>query len=264
MATKQRNMRAIICAFCKKTFHISAERHSEDKRRFCSQSCAVKKHGKSHSPEHLSWKGMRLRCLYPSHQNYRLYGGRGIKVCERWLHSFPNFLADMGEKPTPKHTIDRIDPDGNYEPGNCRWATMAEQADNKRTTRHLSFNGTTRNLNTWARHLDISTSTLNERIKRDWPLGEIFDPTKRQGRANRRFTDSQISIAKELLFLGVTAIKVTELTGVGRGCIQNMQAGKSHRSIPRAGLNGVDLDVEARAQYERYLRETGRLAEGVG
>lgn len=80
-----------------------------------------------------SWQSMKYRCLDPKAERYAAYGGRGISICERWLHSFPNFLADLGERP-PCTTLDRMDVNGNYEPGNVRWATRAEQDSNKRRT----------------------------------------------------------------------------------------------------------------------------------
>lgn len=82
--------------------------------------------------EYRSWDAMKQRCLNPNDQKYPRYGGRGITICDRWLNSFESFLADMGRKPSPIHTIDRYpENDGNYEPGNCRWATPHQQADNR-------------------------------------------------------------------------------------------------------------------------------------
>lgn len=89
------------------------------------------KHSRRPTPEYATWASMHKRCRIKTNPSYHHYGGRGITVCERW-NVYENFLADMGRRPSPRHSIDRVNNDGNYEPGNCRWATGSEQINNRR------------------------------------------------------------------------------------------------------------------------------------
>jgi len=121
------------------------------------------RHGGSKTLEYRSWRGMMRRCYDPSTDNFNLYGGRGIVVCERW-QSFPMFLLDMGTRPTPSHSIERIDNDGDYEPGNCRWATTKEQANNRRSNRFLEFDGQRLTLKQWSEKTGLGECTIAHRI----------------------------------------------------------------------------------------------------
>lgn len=118
------------------------------------------------SSEYRAWCQAKQRCVNSRNPSYQDYGGRGIQMCERWLNSFESFLADMGPKPSPDHSIERDDVDGHYEPSNCRWATDAEQANNTRRNRRLTFDGVTRTLTEWAAVIGITPSALHGRLKR--------------------------------------------------------------------------------------------------
>ena len=107
----------------------------------CAMPDSKRRHGMSHSVEHRAWSRMKERCYNPHNKKYHLYGARGIKVCERWLNSFENFLADMGTRPSPEHSIDRIESHGNYEPTNCRWATIEQQNNNRSSNRWVVVDG---------------------------------------------------------------------------------------------------------------------------
>ncbi|MFA1289933.1 hypothetical protein ACDJ03_19715 [Xanthomonas axonopodis pv. nakataecorchori] len=123
------------------------------------------KHGLSHLPEYSIWKNMLSRCFDPKDHAFSRYGGRGIVVCSHWMH-FENFLRDMGRRPSPALTIDRIKNDRGYEPDNCRWATIEQQSANRGDNLHLTYQGRTQTLSQWARDLGITVSGLHYRLKR--------------------------------------------------------------------------------------------------
>lgn len=121
-------------------------------------------HSMVESPEYNSWRGAKERCTNQNHIEYHIYGGRGVTMCERWLNSFAAFLEDMGRKPSPKHSIDRFpNNSGNYEPGNCRWATSKEQAENRRITLRVELHGTSITIKEFSERTGIPYSTVRWR-----------------------------------------------------------------------------------------------------
>jgi hypothetical protein len=138
------------------------------------------RHGYSYAAEYRAWQTMRLRCTVPTNSRYADYGGRGIKVCERWLNSVEAFIADMGPKPSPKHELDRYpDNDGNYEPGNCRWATRSENDRNRRSNRMIECDGEALTLAAWAELSGVNAVTIADRIDRGWPAERaVFEPAR--------------------------------------------------------------------------------------
>jgi hypothetical protein len=141
-----------------------------------------KKHGHSingrKSKTYGALVGAKSRCYNSNNSYYPSYGGRGIKVCQRWLdeeHGFENFLVDMGECPSEELSLDRINNDGNYEPENCRWATIEEQSNNKRTSHFVTYNGETKTLTQWCRILGIKRHTLDSRLRSPlWSVERAF------------------------------------------------------------------------------------------
>lgn len=112
------------------------------------------------------YSSMKQRCLNQNAEGYEQYGGRGIKICQRWADSFEQFYKDMGKRPSLKHSIDRIDNDGDYSPENCRWATHDEQMQNTSKTIKVTFNGETKSLEYWCKKFGICSNTIRGRIKR--------------------------------------------------------------------------------------------------
>lgn len=121
-------------------------------------------HGGTGTPEYGSYIEMRRRCLNPKNHAYDRYGGRGITICDRWLNSFEAFREDMGLRPSPHHSLDRIEVNGNYESGNCRWATDKTQAENRRSTRLLTADGRTMGHKAWAAELGVTRYMVTSRV----------------------------------------------------------------------------------------------------
>lgn len=126
------------------------------------------------------WEKMRQRCADPNNNRFAQYGGRGITVCREWQKSFPAFLRDMGLPPTLNHSIERTDNEGNYEPWNCRWATIAEQAANKRNNRRITIAGRTLAIFQWASESGLPMQTLWLRVKKGWTESELLKPLNYQ------------------------------------------------------------------------------------
>lgn len=118
--------------------------------------------------EYNAWRTMRQRCNNPNNYNYWRYGGRGIAVCKRWNESYANFINDMGAKPSPSHSLERVNNDLGYSPENCIWATLSQQASNTRQNNYITVGGVKDTITGWARKLNCMPSALRGRLKRGW------------------------------------------------------------------------------------------------
>lgn len=135
--------------------------------------------GSGYKREKSAFYAMHKRCSDPTYKGWHNYGGKGIKVCERWS-SFDNFLADMGPHPGKGHSLDRVDSDKDYEPSNCRWATLIEQRRNSKRIHPITFNGETKLITDWAKQSGVHRAIIRSRICRmGWEVGRaIFTPSR--------------------------------------------------------------------------------------
>ena len=143
---------------------------------------ASRTHGKTDSPEYRIWLGMVSRCYNENRVSYVSCGAVGVVVTERW-HDFANFLEDMGPRPSPSHTVDRFpDGDGNYEPSNCRWATMKEQGNNRKNNVLLTKDGRTRTASQWEEELGLCRGLIYARLQQGWSEeAALAGPKKKRG-----------------------------------------------------------------------------------
>lgn len=125
--------------------------------------------------ERIIWWNMKRRCSDPSATSYSLYGGRGIKVCDRWVCSFHDFISDIGRRPSRAHSIERRDNNGNYEPSNCFWATDKEQANNRRSSRMVTYRGETKSVALWSDELGLNYHRVRARILNGWDAERAFN-----------------------------------------------------------------------------------------
>ena len=146
------------------------------KREVSSQD---RKHGyakfKNKKPEYFAWQNMKDRCYNIKSPVYKDYGGRGIFVCEKWLNSFVSFISDMGEKPTTKHSLERVDNNKGYSPSNCIWATRKQQTANQRRSVRLTINGETLLQEEWAEKLNVRSSYFSYHLKKNKTADEIYN-----------------------------------------------------------------------------------------
>lgn len=182
------------CA-CGAIVTAASDRLREGKRKSCAlnghfwrptypESLAAK-----YKSEHVSWRSMRERCFNEKHQKYPTYGGRGITMCARWV-SFETFVRDMGAKPAPSYTIERLDVNGNYEPGNCKWATRAEQSRNQRRSVYVDYEGVPMLLIDVVAKLVVAKLGLDRirvynRLKLGWSLEEALSIPVKQYRKQK-------------------------------------------------------------------------------
>lgn len=193
-------------------------------------------------PEYTVWSSMRDRCNRPANSNYHNYGGRGIKVCQRWGR-FRNFLADMGPRPSPEHEIDRIDNDGDYEPDNCRWATRAEQARNMRTNRLLTVDGETLTVTDWAARVGVDANCIFRRLYDGRSPEEAIAPHTLERRRPRvtcrgerkgaaRMTDAMVALAREQHAAGKAIRAIARDMGIGGTTMFKAIHGETWTHVP--------------------------------
>lgn len=171
-AARLNGKRQYLCqCSCGKTKEIAGSNLTTGHIRSCGclsrelASARNRIHGGTGTVEYDAWCRMIRRCECPTDNRYRRYGARGISVCERWRHSFANFLADVGLRPSNQHSIERLDNDGNYEPSNTTWATRHEQAVNKQKTVRLTINGQTKKLIEWCEIYSMPVRVAHDRIR---------------------------------------------------------------------------------------------------
>lgn len=181
-----------ICKQCDKVFFIRTYDAKRGRGKFCGRLCSSKsnrgsgnpsyKHGNARrgykTKEYSTWANIKSRTSNPLIDNSKYYLGKGIKMCDRWFNSFEKFLEDMGEAPSPRHSIDRIDYNGDYEPDNCRWVTHTKQMRNTSRSLMIKYKGKTLSLPEWCEILNLDYSFIYGRLRWGWSVKKAFETPK--------------------------------------------------------------------------------------
>ena len=183
------------------------------------------------SPEYMAWAGMWARCTYPSMRSYKNYGGRGISVCARWKDP-ALFLADMGPRPSAKHSLDRKNNDGNYTPKNCRWATAEEQQSNTRANHNLTIEGRTQTVSQWARERGLAWSLVFQRLGNGWSPERALEPSTKETRPDVQAAVRGAGYESPHAFI--------KATGISPATLYNFFTGKPHpKTVERFAALGI-------------------------
>lgn len=242
-----------VCGTVKEIFNSSLKKGLNGG----SRSCGCKRqqliaehgysaHGYSKTKTYRCYNNMLARCYNKKNPGYHNYGGRGIKVCMRWKMSFENFLADIGECPSPKHSLDRYpNNDGNYEPGNVRWATKLEQSRNTRRNKRLELNGENLTVKEWATRLGISEAAIKGRLRRKWPIEKVLSIGHRSAKERLRTSVK----SKQITYQGQTKslIEWAELLRIKRTAL-------SHRLKIMSVQEAFTLPYTPRTNYKRKVK----------
>lgn len=202
----------------------------------CAKSTASTKHGCARTSTYKIWTTMKSRCNNPNNDRFKHYGGRGVAVCEQWDNSFETFLADMGERPSDKHSIDRIDNNGNYEPFNCQWVYLDEDGNNiqmlhRQRTVYVNWKGKKYPLAKLCRKLGVDYNRTNARLRKGWTIEEaVVIPKVEQIRVKPEV----VAYIKGLISSGNLNKSKSELArelGIPEASVQNICAGRSYKHI---------------------------------
>lgn len=186
------------------------------------------KHGLHNSPEHNAWRKMKDRCLNPKSQRWDRYGGRGITVCDSWKKSFIAFYNDMGPRPTPDHSLERLDNDGHYTPSNCEWALRIQQANNTSSNRIIEFDGCVKTLSEWSRDRGIGKKTLSCRLEAGWSIKDALTlPVEHR----TWLTNENAVEIHKLHKKGWSPKCIAQRFGVSRGTVYQVLNGRSFSRI---------------------------------